>query len=182
MGHVLTFFQFTESLLLTAQDSASSFVYSALSSFDAFALSGVTVQSANTLASAGWSWHDAMSWLSCACIEYQLFFLYMLDTMYSGLAVIANSGVSSPFFGVGTQVNPLLLLDHLELIFGGLAVSSDLSRDYGTSFVPALADALRTTTFDTPFAGLLKAISYLTVAAFFALMLSTLNGLGVKSE
>jgi len=83
---------------------------------------------------------------------------------------------------LGDPITLFICAEHLELIYGEYAATSNQIFSYGASFVPALLDGSIQTSFDLPFRALLKVIvvlSFISIALIFFFILSSLSN---KSE
>jgi hypothetical protein len=80
------------------------------------------------------------------------------------------------------QASPIFILDHLELIYGGLAIVADATINSGGDIYPAMLDGIKTVSFSHPLLPLLKAINYACILTFVSLLLFTVTGLSTKSE
>jgi hypothetical protein len=96
--------------------------------------------------------------------------------------MVTNFGGNAPFYDNGFASNPLVLGDHLELLYSGLGVSADLFLNYGASLSPAMVSNISSESFSSPLFTFFSILNFLTIASFISLLLFTVTGLGNKSE
>lgn len=115
-------------------------------------------------------------------VGYQLLLKGLSDSLMNNSLFINTILSSQDFFSGASQFNPILLSEHLELIYFDSTFKYDLMSEYGMSFRSVLLTSFKFLAFNTIIGTIIKIISYISILAVFVALFMLTSGVNSKSD
>lgn len=174
-------FQVIEQLLFDSFDLFNSFLHNSLTSLELFTIKTLKLRQTSSFINSRWFFVESLDWLSYNMIGYQLLLKSLIDS-FTANTLLFTSVLNSQNLFNGSQFNPVLFSEHLELIYFDLTFNFDVFYNYNSPIKSAILTSVKFLTFNTILGTVLKVISYTSMLVIFLFLFVITTGINSKSD